>query len=75
MCGSWSPVTDSLSIARSTVYAPLQQHFGHLMRLNSREARQRMEILEGGVYEPIFGISDVKSFTYQDGEVKQFSDR
>jgi ABC-type multidrug transport system fused ATPase/permease subunit len=57
------------------VYVFLQRRFAHLMRLNAREARRRMEILEGGVYETVAGISDIKSFTSEDEEVKHFSVR
>jgi subfamily B ATP-binding cassette protein MsbA len=45
------------------------------MRLNSREARRRMEILEGGIHESIAGITEIKSFTHEGEQSRRFAER
>src|SRR3989442_14501330 len=61
-------------IAFSTlpVFFIVQKRLGERMRKNSKEARQRMEVLEGGVHETIAGISEVKSFTREEEEAERF---
>jgi subfamily B ATP-binding cassette protein MsbA len=57
------------------VYLFLQRRLSLRMRLNSREARRRMEILEGGIHESIAGISEIKSFTHESEQSRRFADR
>jgi subfamily B ATP-binding cassette protein MsbA len=57
------------------VYLFLQRRLSRRMRLNSREARRRMEILEGGIHESIAGISEIKSFTHESEQSRRFADR
>jgi subfamily B ATP-binding cassette protein MsbA len=64
-------------IAYSTlpIYIVLQRRVGHRMRNIAKEARRRMDILEGGVHETVSGISEIKSFTGEREETKRFLDR
>jgi len=57
------------------LYLFLQRRLSRRMRLNSREARRRMEILEGGIHESIAGISEIKSFTHETEQSRRFADR
>ncbi len=57
------------------IYLLLQRRLSQRMRLNSREARRRMEILEGGVHESITGISEIKSVTHESEQSRRFADR
>ncbi|MGE5848513.1 MAG: ABC transporter ATP-binding protein [Candidatus Methylomirabilota bacterium] len=57
------------------IYLILQRRLRRRMRLNSREARRRMEILEGGIHESIAGISEIKSFTHESEQSRRFADR
>lgn len=57
------------------LYLFLQRRLRRRMRLNSREARRRMEILEGGIHESIAGISEIKSFTHEGEQSRRFADR
>jgi subfamily B ATP-binding cassette protein MsbA len=64
-------------VAYSTLpmYLFLQRRLSRRMRLNSREARRRMEILEGGIHESVAGISEIKSFTHEGEQSRRFADR
>jgi len=53
-------------------YVILQKRVGRRMRKNSKEARRRMEMIEGDLHETVSGISEVKSFTFEDQETKRF---
>ena len=57
------------------LYLFLQRRLSQRMRLNSREARRRMEVLEGGIHESIAGISEIKSFTHESEQSRRFADR
>ena len=57
------------------LYLFLQRRLSRRMRQNSREARRRMEILEGGIHESIAGISEIKSFTHESEQSRRFADR
>jgi subfamily B ATP-binding cassette protein MsbA len=57
------------------IYLLLQRRLRRRMRLNSREARRRMEILEGGIHESIAGISEIKSFTHESEQSRRFAER
>ena len=61
-------------IAYSTIpiYIVLQRRVGYRMRNIAKEARRRMDILEGGVHETVSGISEIKSFTGEREETKRF---
>ena len=53
-------------------YVILQKRVGQRMRKNSKETRRRMEMIEGDLHETISGISEVKSFTFENQETKRF---
>lgn len=53
-------------------YVILQKRVGQRMRKNSKEARRRMEMIEGDLHETVSGISEVKSFTFEGQETKRF---
>lgn len=53
-------------------YIMLQRRFGSRMRESAKEARSRMDIIEGSLHETISGISEVKSFTFEGEETKRF---
>jgi subfamily B ATP-binding cassette protein MsbA len=57
------------------IYLLLQRRLSRRMRLNSRETRRRMEMLEGGIHESIAGISEIKSFTHEGEQSRRFADR
>ncbi|HSD51521.1 MAG TPA: ABC transporter ATP-binding protein [Candidatus Methylomirabilis sp.] len=57
------------------IYLLLQRRLRRRMRMNSREARRRMEILEGGIHESVAGISEIKSFTHEGEQSRRFADR
>ncbi len=57
------------------LYLFLHRRLSQRMRLNAREARRRMEILEGGIHESIAGISEIKSFTHEGEQSRRFADR
>lgn len=61
-------------IAFSTLplYVLLHRQLGQRMRRDSREARRRMELVEGGLHETISGIAEVKSFTREREETRRF---
>jgi ATP-binding cassette, subfamily B, putative efflux pump len=61
-------------IAYSTlpIYIVLQRSVGHRMRNIAKEARRRMDTLEGGVHETVSGISEIKSFIGEREETKRF---
>jgi subfamily B ATP-binding cassette protein MsbA len=42
------------------------------MKKNAKEARGRMDIIEGALHETISGISEVKSFTFEEEEADRF---
>jgi subfamily B ATP-binding cassette protein MsbA len=57
------------------LYLFLQRRLRKRMRLNAREARRRMEILEGGIHESIAGITEIKSFTHEGEQSRRFAER
>jgi ABC-type multidrug transport system fused ATPase/permease subunit len=61
-------------IAYSTlpIYIVLHRWVGQRMRKNAKEARRRMEILEGAFHETVSGISEIKSFTGEKEETRRF---
>lgn len=54
------------------LYFILQKRFGQRMRNNAKEARKRMDIIEGDLHETVSGISEVKSYTFEEEETKRF---
>jgi len=64
-------------IAYSTLplYVVLQRRVGQRMRKIAKEARRRMDILEGAFHETVSGISEIKSFTGEREEEKRFLTR
>jgi len=64
-----------LTYSTLPIYLFLQRRLSRRMRLTSREARRRMEILEGGIHESIAGISEIKSFTHEREQSRRFADR
>jgi subfamily B ATP-binding cassette protein MsbA len=61
-----------VAFATLPLYVVLHKRLGHRMRQNSREARRRMEQVEGGLHETITGIADIKSFTREREETLRF---
>lgn len=61
-------------IASSTLplYLVLQKRIGRRMREKAREARRRMDVVEGQLYEAVAGITEIKSFTAEDEETERF---
>lgn len=53
----------------------VHRRLGERMRRTSREARRRMDAVEGALHESISGIADVKSFTLEDEETRRFVER
>jgi subfamily B ATP-binding cassette protein MsbA len=56
------------------IYLVLQRRLTKRMRLNARETRRRMELLEGRIHESIAGIAEIKSFTHERVQLQRFSD-
>lgn len=61
-------------IASSTLplYLVLQKRIGRRMREKAREARRRMDVVEGQLHEAVAGITEIKSFTAEDEETERF---
>jgi ABC-type multidrug transport system fused ATPase/permease subunit len=57
------------------IYYFLQRSLSRRMRANAKEARRRMEVLEGTLHETVSGISEIKSFTGEEDESRRFLDR
>jgi len=57
------------------LYILIHRHMGSRMTSNAREARLRMDSIEGALHETVSGISEVKSFTYEGEETRRFLDR
>jgi ABC-type multidrug transport system fused ATPase/permease subunit len=64
-------------IACSTLplYLVLQRRIGERMREKAREARRRMDVVEGQLHEAVAGITEIKSFTHEAEETKRFEVR
>ncbi|MBP1726434.1 MAG: multidrug transporter ATP-binding protein [Deltaproteobacteria bacterium] len=57
------------------LYVVLHKALGSQMKKNAREARLRMDSIEGALHETVAGISEVKSFTFEGEETRRFLDR
>lgn len=57
------------------LYVVLHKTLGSQMKKNAREARLRMDSIEGALHETVSGISEVKSFTFEGEETRRFLDR
>lgn len=57
------------------LYVILHKKLGSQMKRNAREARLRMDTIEGALHETVSGISEVKSFTFEGEETRRFLDR
>ena len=57
------------------LYVALHKMLGSRMKKNAREARLRMDSIEGALHETVSGISEVKSFTFEGEETRRFLDR
>ncbi|MGQ9591216.1 MAG: ABC transporter ATP-binding protein [Planctomycetota bacterium] len=64
-----------LAYASLPVYFVVHRLLGEKMRKTAREARRRMDAVEGGLHESISGIAEVKSFTLEDEETRRFVER
>lgn len=64
-------------IAYSTLplYVVVQKRVGQRMRVRAREARRRMEVVEGQLHEAVAGIAEIKSFTGEQEETERFVTR
>ncbi len=56
-------------------YLLLQKRMSRRMRETAKEARKRMEMIEGDLHETVSGIADVKSFAFEGEETKRFLGR
>ncbi|MFZ1983009.1 MAG: ABC transporter ATP-binding protein, partial [Desulfatitalea sp.] len=57
------------------LYILVHKRLGALMTSNARQARARMDSIEGTLHETVSGISEVKSFTIEGEETERFLDR
>lgn len=57
------------------IYLLVQKQMGARMKSNARQARLRMDSIEGTLHETVSGISEVKSFAMEGEEVERFMDR
>jgi ABC-type multidrug transport system fused ATPase/permease subunit len=64
-------------VAYSTLplYVVIHRRLGSRMKSSAREARLRMDSIEGALHETVSGISEVKSFTFEGEETRRFLDR
>ncbi len=56
-------------------YLILQKRVSQRLRETAKEARNRMDIIEGDLHETVSGIAEVKSFTFENEEAKRFLGR
>jgi subfamily B ATP-binding cassette protein MsbA len=61
-----------IAYATLPVYVVLQKRVSERMRQKAREARRRMDAVEGNLHEAIAGIAEVKSFTHEQQEIHRF---
>jgi len=61
-----------IAYATLPVYGVLQKRVSERMRQKAREARRRMDAVEGNLHEAIAGIAEVKSFTHEQQEIHRF---
>ncbi len=54
------------------LYAFIQKRVSNEMHVKAKEARRRMEVLEGGVHETVSGIPEIKTFTGEKEETRRF---
>ena len=57
------------------LYLIIQKRIGRQMRENAKEARKRMDLIEGDLHETVSGIAEVKSFTFENEETRRFLGR
>ncbi len=57
------------------LYVYCQKRFSSRMKQSAREARRRMDSIEGALHETVSGMSEVKSFTFESEEARRFVDR
>ncbi len=57
------------------LYVLVHKWLGARMKQNARQARMRMDSIEGNLHETVAGITEVKSFTIEGEEVERFLDR
>jgi len=64
-------------IAYSTLplYVVIQKRVSQRMREKAREARRRMDVVEGQLHEAVSGITEIKSFTSEKEETQRFVTR
>jgi len=61
-----------LAVSTLPLYVALQKRVGQRMRERAREARRRMDVVEGQLHEAVAGITEIKSFTGEDAETERF---
>jgi subfamily B ATP-binding cassette protein MsbA len=64
-----------IALCTLPLYVLINKQLGARMKSNARQARQRMDSIEGTLHETVSGISEVKSFTIEDAEEERFLDR
>lgn len=57
------------------LYVFIQKRFSSKMKQSAREARRRMDSIEGALHETVSGMAEVKSFTFESEEARRFVDR
>lgn len=61
-----------IAVSTLPLYVVLQRRIGQRMREKAREARRRMDVVEGQLHEAVAGITEIKSFTNENEETKRF---
>ncbi len=61
-----------IAVSTLPLYVALQRRIGQRMREKAREARRRMDVVEGQLHEAVAGITEIKSFTNENEETKRF---
>ncbi|MDA8138202.1 MAG: ABC transporter ATP-binding protein [Desulfobacteraceae bacterium] len=64
-----------IALCTLPLYVLINKQLGARMKSNARQARQRMDSIEGTLHETVSGISEVKSFTIEGEEEERFLDR
>lgn len=57
------------------IYVIIHKRLGARMKNNARQARMRMDSIEGALHETVSGISEVKTFTIEGEETDRFLGR
>ncbi|MCC7412356.1 MAG: ABC transporter ATP-binding protein [Gammaproteobacteria bacterium] len=70
---SIDPALTAISLVLMPVYVVSLRTVGSRIRLTTREAQQRLEVLSGGLQEKVAGVVIVKGFTREPAETRAFT--